>query len=155
MKVDLLPIKAEVVAVDQDASAEQVAETLMHLETVERAVKEVRRSFDEAFQSWLEQHGSLTVGETRYYVGQKSSVKVIDKAAAFDALVKATGGDAARLAEILVASPFKTAAAREALGDLFEQHFSTIVEMGTKEGKPVREVKALNPKFVKGKKEAA
>ena len=149
MKVDLLPIKAEVVAVDQDAPAEQVAETLMHLETVERAVKDVRRTFDDAFRSWLEQHGSLTVGEIRYYVGEKRETKVVDKAAAFDALVQATGGDAASLAEVLTASPFKVAAAREVLGDLFDQHFQTIVEIDTKEGKPVREVKALNPKFVR------
>lgn len=149
MKVDLLPIKAEVVAVDQDAPAEQVAETLLHLETFERAVKDVRRKFDEAFEAWLGEHGSLTVGEIRYYIGKKSTTKVVDKAAAFAALVQATGGDAEAIAEILTASPFKVAAAREALGDLFDQHFQTIVETDVATGKPVREVKALNPKFAR------
>ena len=109
------------------------------------------REGDAALLAWLQAHGgSLTIGDTRYYVGSDSTNKCRDNEATAGAMLAACNGDLALFAQALSANAFKVSVCKTALGeDGFKAHFDKIIKQDVKTGKPVRKVLTTDQRFLK------
>ena len=90
----------------------------------------------------------IQVGDVRYYEGATKRVTPNDIPAILEAILNATGGDVAAMAECLSSSPFKQATVRDTIGEY--QHadlFTTDYVPDLKTGKPKRDLQIVNEKF--------
>ena len=95
------------------------------------------------------QHPDLNVqtDTARYSVGTVKDTKCRDVRATLEALFEATGGDWEAVARCLSSSAWKHGAAREPLGEKWDECFEVVERMDLKEGKPKKGVQCI-PNFI-------
>jgi hypothetical protein len=60
-----------------------------------------------------------------------------------------TGGDIDKVFGLLVAQPWKPAACRDVLGELYPRYFVTETKFDLKEGAPRKKLLAADPRYMK------
>src|SRR5688572_28741123 len=118
----LAPLFLEVAKVDTDTEAEALGDLWSKVSIAKKAMRNLSERLDAALLEWCDANGSFTVGELKFYAGTLKNTECTDKRGAMFALVEACANDT-ELLEVLVAQPYKFAAAREALGDRFPDFF--------------------------------
>lgn len=146
----LRSLAAMVAAHVHDGAPESViADWWSRMAVAKRRMREIDQLFREGLLEWLDKHGDLEIGDVRVYAGTSKREKVRDLAAAIDSALTEVGGDVDRLVELLSANALKPGACGSMLGDDWRaEHFETEVVMEPKTGKPKREPKSLNTKFL-------
>lgn len=114
-----------------------------------KRLKEAKGELEKFLIDYLPTHcRELVIGDTRYFVTTKKKTKCLSIPEAVTALYEATGGDFDAFCDCLSSNAIKYGAAKKVLGDRFQEHFDVIEELDL-EGKPVKELASLNPKFIK------
>lgn len=110
---------------------------------------------DKSAVEFLNQHGDVTCGNIRYYVGTTTYTKCRDVKATLNYMLQISSCE--DIAGCLASDGLKAGASRVLLGDAFDTHFSTEVRMEMKDGKPLKPKKSLQkvnmdfqPKKLKG-----
>jgi hypothetical protein len=83
----------------------------------------------------------------RLYVGTQRGYTCRDQGATFVAVLEATGGDEALMAEHLASGAWKPGACKKTLGDRFGDLFEETVVPDLKTGSAKRVVKTFDPAF--------
>ena len=111
-------------------------------------VREFRAEVETALVENIDLHGDIDMGDgKRLYVGVDRSYKCRDNAATLGAVLEATGGDEALMAEHLASGAWKPGSCRKTLGDRFDTLFETAEAKDVKTGSTKRIVKAFDPQF--------
>lgn len=139
-----------IVTVGDALTVDQVATLVNRVQWFKDQTKEADTTLKGFMVEWLDQPGrSLEIGTKRYYVGDKKKTVCNDTAKALEALLEMNGGDFEAMADQLSSQPIKHGAARNVLGDeLWKEHFTVLVEKDLKTGKPVKQVKEIDERFV-------
>lgn len=140
-----------VLAIDECTAQDDLAAIVNRVEFMKSAIREIDQQLKAALLEWLnaEPGRSLEIGPVRYYVGTKKKTVAGDAEKLLDALFTATGGDFQKVADCLGANAFKPGACRNPLGDDWAAHFTEIVEDDVKTGKPRKEVKSIDTRFIR------
>lgn len=143
-------VQRQIVALSPESDAEAAANAWLAVEALGRAHREIKAQLERQLIEWIDANGDLTVGEElRLYVGREKTTKCFDPVAALDVIVRTSAGDIEKVGAVLSANPFKPAAVRKLIGpELFEAYFDEQVKPDLLTGKPLRSLKALNPKFL-------
>lgn len=97
---------------------------------------------------WIDKNGEINLGEVRYYVGTTKTHKPKDIRGAVADLLDACHGDLDAFCDLLSSNPFKCGEVKKALQDKFEQSFLTEFKLDLRTGKPARELKQVNTRFL-------
>lgn len=133
---------------DQQDLHDHIAITLMKLDELMRRGRELQRELKDRMKPWIESNGPVVIGDVRYVLVNKKTEKVRSLRSAIENLYTATGGDFDAFVDCLSMNAIKPGAAKKVLGSEFENVFEVIVETDV-EGKPVKQVAALNDRFLK------
>lgn len=138
---------------DESSPADFVSLILDHRDSIKALVKSLDQGVDAFLFQWLQRNQSLTIGEIRYYIGNKSVTKPTQKPQEiFNSLLETLGRDVT--AECLASSAWKHGTIKKALADvgnseLFDQMFATEIVQDIATGKPAKEIKKVNTSFIK------
>jgi hypothetical protein len=118
------------------------------IKALQAKLKEFSQEVEEALIEHISAHGDIDIGDgKRLYVGTERGYKCRDNAATFVAILGATGGDEALMAEALASGAWKPGACRKLLGSTFANHFEETVAQDLKTGSAKRIVKMHDPAF--------
>ncbi len=133
MANDIIPMtvrdnveKAVMLLASGAASPQEARDAIAYADMFMRASRELMSRIKAAAIGWINVHGELVDGHTRYYVGTQTTTKCRDNAAAFMSLIDAIDGDIEQAARLFLASgAIKPGAAKKALtperfAELFE-----------------------------------
>jgi len=151
-QTQLQHIKSQVVAIDDESTADQVAEAITQVDFFMSQARELRRSLDDALLKWLSHpdHRELIIGDIRYYAGTEKKIKCVDPMATLESLLDATDGDINRVVECLASGAWKYGACRNLLSEeQYKSCFSEELVSDLKTGKPVKQVKKIDSRFIK------
>lgn len=138
---DLSRLYALIAQVTEDCTPEQIATALGNLATWEAALKDCKRSLNEAMTERVKKSGDVTVGDKRYYYGPEKEVEDKNREDTGEALLMSYEGDFRTFVrEALCSNPFKIGAARKQLGDSFGDYFTERTVMDLKTGKPLKKL---------------
>jgi hypothetical protein len=111
-------------------------------------VREFRSEVEAALVENIDLFGDIDMGDgKRLYVGVDKTYKCVNNAATLGAILEATGGDEALMAEHLASGAWKPGACRTTLGPRFDTLFETSEAKDVKSGSAKRIVKAFDPQF--------
>lgn len=111
-------------------------------------VREFRAEVEAALVENIDLFGDIDMGNgKRLYVGVDKTYKCVNNAATLGAILEATGGDEALMAEHLASGAWKPGACRTTLGQRFDTLFETAEAKDVKTGSAKRIVKAFDPQF--------
>ena len=111
-------------------------------------LKELSAEVEGALIEHITLHGDIDMGDgKRLYVGTERGYKCRDQGATFVAVLEATGGDEALMAEHLASGAWKPGACKKTLGDRFGDLFEETVAQDLKTGSAKRIVKTYDPAF--------
>jgi len=113
----------------------------------------IRHRWEQAAIAWIEQNGEITEGEIRYYVGSETKVKCVSAPLAWKAILAAVDGDEEKAITAFKSEPFKPSVAKKLLDKQADKHFVSKTEKSLETGKPLKKLKAVNPKFLPGQEE--
>jgi len=118
------------------------------IKALQAKLKEFAQEVEEALIENISAHGDIDIGDgKRLYVGTERGYKCRDNAATFVAILGATGGDEALMAEHLASGAWKPGACKKTLGNTFANHFEETVAQDLKTGSAKRIVKMHDPAF--------
>ena len=143
----LLEIQSQTLAINEESSELDVIAMLEKLDFAKSYIKELDRMFKDLLIDWINANGQLVVGDKRYYVGTKKTVKPRALAPLTEALMNATGGDFEAFIKTMSAGAYKQGACKEVLGDAWADHFSVQHVDDIKTGKPQKELKITDDRF--------
>ena len=146
---DITKLATEVHTITPQSSIDEVAETVMKLDGLMERAKELKQQLEGAMLEWLQVHGELVIGDTKYVIGNKKSTKCMNIPAAVEACLNSCDGDFELFCRLLGSNALKYGACRQVLPEEeYARHFVTTVEQ-TLEGKPVKQVLKLDTRFVR------
>lgn len=146
----LSELESSIAAIDATTPHDVVAEIVTRVDYFKGAAKQLDTLLKEALLEYLNEPGKeLIIGENRYYIGTKKKVVSGDKGKLLEALLESSGGDFEAVAEVLASQPFKHGACKGVLGDAWGDHFTELVEDDVKTGKPKKEIKVVNDRFIR------
>lgn len=148
-QTELQALSGEVVAIHDEVEAGQVAAIIDKMDAYKRRIKEIDATLKEALIDWINANGELTLGTKRYYVGSTKKTKPVDRIKLTIALIEAVQGDFDSFDEMLSANAFKPGACKKLLGDEWGNHFEETIVEDVKTGKPKKDVKVIDERFVK------
>ena len=134
---------------------EQVVHVRDQVSLLKKALKAIDKALDERTVDWINEHGDIEIGDVRLYVGTSKTTKprkgvspllIIQAAAAaaFD------HNDEAAAEAILSSGWCKHGSVRNVIpAELFDKFFETTVVPDLKTGKPKKQLKKVNQKFLK------
>lgn len=143
----MLPeLKDAINSLTTDLTNDQVCELWARVQQAKNAIKDIDAKLKDAMIEWCEANGDLTIGQTRYYVGTKSTVKCPDVQAVLGCVLSQTGGDLDAVGQCLSAGAWKHGAVKGVVGDvLWDRLFERVIEPDLKTGQPRKELKAARP----------
>jgi hypothetical protein len=151
----LIHLGAEVEDLAEGDSLDRALDLFHRVEIVASMVREIKSKCAEQLAKWIEKNGEITMGDVRYYVGTTKSHKPHDLRYALHRTLEAVGGDLDALADALSSDAFKAGHAKKILGEHFDEVFATTEKLDLRTGKPARELKVVNTKFLPAKGRAA
>ena len=129
-------------------SREGLLDVRSHIKALQAKLKEFAAEVEGALIDHINTHGDIDMGDgKRLYVGTERGYKCRDQAATFVAVLEATGGDEALMAEHLASGAWKPGACKKTLGERFGDHFEETVVPDLKTGSAKRVVKTFDPAF--------
>ena len=144
----LSQLATTIAMLDEDASREHVLEVWNRVKSLKARIADLDVMLREQVRGWIDEHGSIDIGDKQLYVATKKRTTVNDKLEAAEALLEAIGGDLTGFADALVAQPFKAGAMRKLLGESFGEHFTTREVLDVAQ-KPVKEVRISDRQYLK------
>ena len=130
------------------ASREALLDIRSGIKALKAKIREFEQEVEEATIEHIGLHGDVEIGDgKRLYVGVQRDYRCRDNAATFVAILGATGGDEALMAEHLASGAWKPGACKKTLGDTFANHFEETVAQDLKTGSAKRIVKMHDPAF--------
>jgi hypothetical protein len=130
------------------ASREALLDIRSGIKALKAKIREFEQEVEEAAIEHIVLHGDIDMGDgKRLYVGTERGYKCRDQRATLVAVLEATGGDEALMAEHLASGAWKPGACRKTLGDSFGDHFEETVAQDLKTGSAKRIVKMHDPAF--------
>ncbi len=145
----LLTINQSVLTMTPATAADDVAELMQRIDFAKQHLRELEQQFKAALIEWINTNGDLTIGDKRYYVTTAKRTKPKDLAALTEAVMQATGGDFDKFVKTLGANAYKLGACKTVLGDEWDIHFTVEPVDDLKTGKPKKEVKCIDERFVR------
>lgn len=135
--------------IDATATVDDVAEALALLAGMKERIKDLEAELEERMVDYVSDHGSITIGETRYWVGPRKTTRCVNVPGAIQALLEATGGDFETFCTFLSSQPLKHGACREPLGEQWPFYFQTQEELELKTGQPLKRLQKADTRFLK------
>jgi hypothetical protein len=130
------------------ASREALLDIRSGIKALKAKIREFEQEVEEAAIEHIVLHGDIDIGDgKRLYVGTERGYKCRDQRATLVAVLEATGGDEALMAEHLASGAWKPGACKKTLGDTFGNHFEETVAQDLKTGSAKRIVKMHDPAF--------
>lgn len=155
MTTDLTTLRSSVLGISAEASVEQIADVLGRVEIATKALKEIKALAEERIIERIREQGPFTVNEIRYFIGPKKTTKCIDPIGTADAILQAIGGDLEQFVAVLAAQPYKHGAVKALIGEeRWSRLFKVSEEVDLKTGAPIRELCAVNEKYLPSRKTA-
>ena len=145
----LTKLRESILAIHNEAEADQVCKAIDKIDAYKRAIKDIDATFKEALIDWINRNGEVTLGTKRYYVGTTKKTKPRDLQRLTEAAITACQGDFAAFCEALSSNAYKPGKCREILGDDWGDHFYEEVVQDVKTGKPKKDVKVIDERFVR------
>ena len=145
----LAALRKDVLAIHDEVDAGQVCQAIDKIDAYKRAIKEIDATFKQALIEWINRNGEVTLGTKRYYVGTTTKTTARDLERLTEAAITACQGDFGRFCEALSSNAYKPGKCREILGDDWGIHFYEEVVKDVKSGKPKKDVKMIDERFVK------
>jgi microsomal dipeptidase-like Zn-dependent dipeptidase len=116
-----------------------------------KRLKEMVKHFEamvtEAAIDHIELHGDFAIGETRFYTGLALDTRCRDARATAQAILEVADVDT--LLDCLSATAIKQGAAKRVDGLDFNDHFEVVRKEEIREGKAVKQLLEINPKFLR------
>jgi hypothetical protein len=129
-------------------SREGLLDVRSHIKALQAKLREFAAEVEGALIEHITLHGDIDMGDgKRLYIGTERGYKCRDQGATFVAVLEATGGDEALMAEHLASGAWKPGACRKTLGDRFGELFEETVVPDLKTGSAKRVVKTFDPAF--------
>ena len=129
-------------------SREGLLDVRSAIKALQAKLKEFAAEVEGALIEHINAHGDIDIGDgKRLYVGTERGYKCRDQAATFVAVLEATGGDEALMAEHLASGAWKPGACRKTLGDRFGDLFEETVVPDLKTGSAKKVVKTFDPAY--------
>ena len=129
-------------------SREALLDVRSGVKALQAKLREFAAEVEGALIEHITLHGDIDIGDgKRLYVGTERGYKCRDQAATFVAVLEATGGDEALMAEHLASGAWKPGACKKTLGDRFGDLFEETVVPDLKTGSAKRVVKTFDPAF--------
>lgn len=150
-------VTTAIVAINEDATVEQIAEAMDKLAFIKQFVKDASAMLESRMLEKIEAtKADIQIGPKRYYAGTEKQTRCRDNTKAFIALFDATGGDVEAIArDVLRSDCLKPSAAKQLLGEArYEEHFETTVKPVLKDGAPKKQLLCTDERFVKGTSKA-
>jgi len=144
----LATLRNEVSDLSTEDSRDRAIDLYMRAEVALGMAREIKSIVAEKLAEWIDQNGEITVGDIRYYVGKSKTQKPRDLREVADRVLTAVAGDLDAFVDVLAANAFKPGAAKKLLGDQFDEVFETTEKLDLRTGKPARELKVVNTKFL-------
>jgi hypothetical protein len=129
------------------ATREEVIEALNVRAAMKARMREIDAAFEEAVIAWITEHGEIECGDVRWYVGTEKTTRCIDQGELLRTLLETRGVDA--VGACLASGAFKPGAAREVLGEHWNDHFTVTEKPDLKTGKPKRGLQSVDMRFLK------
>jgi hypothetical protein len=130
------------------ATPEYIADVMGRVEAALERAKAIKAALKEAvIQHILATGRDLTIGDIRWYVREKKKERCLDVRRTIDRLLVVTGGDMDAVCGVMVAQPFKFAAARKLLPD-YDELFETTTEPELCDGVPKKELCSVDTRFI-------
>lgn len=146
----LQQIEDQYVALDSRdiGSREELLDVRSHIKALQAKLKELSAEVEGALIEHITLHGDIDLGDgKRLYLGTERGYKCRDQGATFVAILEATGGDEALMAEHLASGAWKPGACKKTLGDRFGDLFEETVVPDIKTGSAKKVVKTFDPAF--------
>ena len=129
-------------------SREGLLDVRSAIKSLQAKLKEFAAEVEGALIEHINAHGDIDMGDgKRLYVGLDKGYRCRDQAATFVAVLEATGGDEALMAEHLASGAWKFGACRKTLGERFGDLFEETVAQDLKTGSAKRIVKTFDPAY--------
>ena len=130
------------------ASREALLDIRSGIKALKAKIREFEQEVEEAAIEHIVLHGDIDIGDgKRLYVGTERGYKCRDQRATLVAVLEATGGDEALMAEHLASGAWKPGACKKTLGERFGDLFEETVAQDLKTGSAKRIVKTYDPAF--------
>lgn len=139
--------------IDETSSEEDLVEIIGRIDALEEDLDKLVKAKKAAMMTWLQANGQLVIGTVRYYLGKKTTVKALDVKSIFETLLRDTDMDT--LVSCFSSNAWKYGTVREVLNDetKFNSLFETKVIMDLATGKPLKEIKCVDSRFIKQAKQ--
>ena len=129
-------------------SREGLLDVRSAIKALQAKLREFAAEVEGALIEHITLHGDIDMGDgKRLYVGTERGYKCRDSAATFVAVLEATGGDEALMAEHLASGAWKFGACRKTLGDRFSDLFEETISKDLKTGSAKKIVKTYDPAY--------
>ena len=136
---------------DTDATQDVMLAVEDRIAYIKQSAKELDGTFKKRMYDWIEVNGeiSLPALNLRWYNAITKRTKANDNGKLLEALFQTTGGDVDQFVKCLSSNAFKQGECRHVLGDEdWAKHFTVTEIEDVKTGKPKRETKKVDTRFL-------
>jgi hypothetical protein len=144
---DLISVRATLAKLTEEADVFTAVDVWQRLERFKGDVAEILDQYKAALLAWcIANARGITVGDIRIYAGTKKETKCTDVKKAVETLLALH--DVEGLVQALSAQPFANGRAKELVGEGAELLWKTAEIDDLKTGKPAKELKQVNTRFI-------
>jgi hypothetical protein len=155
--MNLEEIRRKVQSIDESKTHDDVATIRVAVDEMKSQAGEIAKMMDTAQLEYQRATGcEITIGDIRYYIGEKKKVECKDSGRVMETLLNAGGGDVGFVTSHMGSSPWKYGQIRQTLEETaspttFDDLFTTVVEEEVKEGKATKKkvLHKVNTAFTK------
>jgi hypothetical protein len=153
--LDLSLLERRILSLRPDAKADAAAALMAQVNAVVELAQRLKWLTWEQVFGWVRANGPLQVGQSRYYIGDKTVTECTDVAKAVDLILEACGGDLGQFCKCLASRPLKHGWCRGVLKARWGEVFRVRVANELKEDGTPRQYLKVDNGFGMGRRGGA
>ena len=128
-----------------EATRDEITAALDAADQARREARQVSDAIEAIAKDWIAENGEVVIGETRYYVGPKKTIKPRSIALIFETLHKRGTAD---LLACLSSDPFKQGTVKKTVGqEVWDTLYEVKVDVNLEAGELTEKIKKANDAF--------
>lgn len=138
-----------IITINPDADTQALLELYFRLKAYIERGRDMKLMLEEKLVENLSANGPVMVGDVQYRAGVKKTTKCMNLPGAVQALLESVGGDFDAFCQCLSSNAIKYGAAREPLGERWDEFFKVEEQLELVEGKAKKSLIEVNTKFLR------
>lgn len=142
-------LETAIITTSPDDDTHKLLELYFRLKAYIERGRDMKLMLEEKLVENLSANGPVMVGDVQYRAGVKKTTKCQNLPGAVQALLESVGGDFDAFCQCLSSNAIKYGAAREPLGDRWDEFFKVEEQLELVEGKAKKSLIEVNTKFMR------